>query len=111
MAQSGYLPYVDFRSPQEPVLYDATAGAIAASGMLTLSELVPELEKRLYRNGAILILKALEKKCCDYSKDTDLIMSKGAEAYRQRAQKYIVYGDFYYLEAIGKLCGKGIFLW
>lgn len=110
-AQSGYIPYVDFRSPEEPVLYDATAAAIAASGMLTLSELVPELEKRLYRNGAVLILKALEKKCCDYSKDTDLIMSMGAEAYRQRTQKYIVYGDFYYLEAIGKLCGKGIFLW
>ena len=43
--------------------------------------------------------------------NTDLIMSKGAEAYRNLAQKYIVYGDFYYLEAIGKLCKKGIFLW
>lgn len=111
VAQSGYIPYADFRCPQEPVLFDSTAGAIAASGMLTLSEMVPELEKRLYQNGAILILKALERECCDYSKDTDLIMSKGAEAYRNKSQKYIVYGDFYYLEAIGKLCNKGIFLW
>ena len=110
-AQSGYLPYVDFRSPEEPVLYDSTAAAIAASGMLTLAELVPDLEKRLYHNGAVLLLKALEEKCCDYSDNTDLIMSKGAEAYRNLAQKYIVYGDFYYLEAIGKLCKKGIFLW
>lgn len=110
-AQSGYLPYVDFRSPAEPLLYDATAGAIAASGLLTLSEVVPELEKGLYRNGALLLLKALETKCCDYSLETDLIVSKGAEAYRYQQQKYIVYGDFYYLEAVGKLCGKGIFMW
>lgn len=111
VAQSGYIPYVDFRCPQEHILYDATAGAIAASGMLTLAEQVPEMERKLYRNGAILILKALEEKCCDYSKNTDLIMSMGAEAYRNQAQKYIVYGDFYYLEAISKLCGKGISLW
>lgn len=107
-AQSGYVPYVDFRSPEEPVLYDATAGAIAASAMLTLAEQVPELEKGLYRNGALCILKALESACCDYSEGTDLILGKGAEAYRYRKQKYIVYGDFYYLEAVGKLCGKGI---
>ena len=108
-AQSGYVPHVDFRSPEEPVLYDSTAGAIAASGMLMLAEAVPELEKGLYRNGALLMLKALEKECCDFSEDTDLILSKGAEAYRYRAQKYIVYGDYYYLEALGRLCGRGIF--
>jgi unsaturated chondroitin disaccharide hydrolase len=55
------------------------------------------------------MLKALEKECCDFSEDTDLILSKGAEAYRYRAQKYIVYGDYYYLEALGRLCGRGIF--
>ena len=102
-AQSGYVPYVDFRSPGEPLLYDSTAGAIAASGLLTLAQLVPELEKRLYKNGAILLLKALEAECCDFSEETDLVLAKGAEAYRYQKQKYIVYGDFYFLEALGKL--------
>lgn len=105
-AQTGYVPLVDFRSPKEPVLYDATAGAIAASALVTIAGLVPELERPLYQNGAVLMLKALEEQCCDWSEDTDLILSKGAEAYRYRQQKYIVYGDYYYLEAVGKLCGK-----
>lgn len=110
-AQSDYVPVVDFRCPKKPCLYDSTAGAIAASAMLTLAELVPEPEKALYQNGAILILQALEYNCCDYSDHTDLILSKGAEAYRFQEQRYIVYGDFYFLEAMGKLCNKGIFLW
>lgn len=110
-AQTGYVPLVDFRCPEEPCLYDSTAGAITASALLTLAGLVPEWEKKLYQNGAISILKALEEKCCDFSGNTDLILSKGAEAYRYQEQRYIVYGDFYYLEAISKLCQKGIFLW
>ena len=110
-AQTGYLPDVDFRSPNEPALCDSTAAAIAASGMLTLAGLVPDMERTLYYNGALLILKALERECCDYSERADLIMSKGVEAYRNLVHKYIVYGDFYYLEAIAKLCGKGIPLW
>jgi len=110
-AQTGYVPLLDFRSPKEPVLYDSTAGAIAASAMVTLAELVPELEGGLYKNGALLILKALKERCCDFSDKTDLILADGAEAYRYREQKYIVYGDYYYLEAVGKLSGKVRLLW
>lgn len=105
VSQSGYVPYVDFRGPKEPVLYDSTAGAITASALLTMADLVPELEQGLYRNGALMILEALERECCDYSEDTDLILAKGAEAYRFREQKYIVYGDYYFLEALRKVRG------
>lgn len=111
VAQTGYVPAVDFRCPEPVCLYDSTAGAIAASALFTLAQQTPESERRLYWNGALLLLEALERECCDYSEKTDLILSKGAEAYRYQEQRYIVYGDFYYLEAIQKLCGKGIFLW
>lgn len=107
VSQSGYVPCVDFRSPREPLLYDSTAGAIAASALLTLADMVPELERDLYRNGAVSILEALERECCDYSKDTDLVLSKGAEAYRFLEQRYIVYGDYYFLEALGKAAAGG----
>ena len=102
-ALSDYVPLLDFRSPKAPVLYDSTAGAITASALLTIAKEVPYLEQRLYREGAVRILKALEEKCCDWSQDTDLILAKGAEAYRYQEQKYIVYGDYYFLEALRKL--------
>ena len=102
-ALTDYVPLLDFRSPENPILYDSTAGAIAASALLTIAEEVPYLERSLYKEGALRILKALEEKCCDWSQDTDLILAKGAEAYRYQEQKYIVYGDYYFLEALRKL--------
>lgn len=109
--KSDYVPLSDFRAPEEPVLYDSTAGAIAASGMLTLASLLPEYEGVIYRDGAVRILKALEEKCCDFSKDTELFLSMGAERYDRMTQKYIVYGDMYYLEAVLKVLGEEFLMW
>ena len=36
-----WLPRVDFRSPEEPIYYDSTAGACAACGLLELAKLLP----------------------------------------------------------------------
>ena len=106
-----YVPLCDFRAPREPVLYDSTAGAIAASGMLTLASLLPEHEGRLYSDGALRILKALESKCCDFSDGTDLFLGLGAERYDSMEQKYIIYGDYYYLEAVLKILGVPFLVW
>ena len=45
LSVNDWLPLCDFRSPEEPVLYDTTAGAIASCGFLTIAHFVPEHEK------------------------------------------------------------------
>ena len=107
-SQTGYLPLLDFRAPASPVLYDSTAGAIAASGLISLSELVPESEKSLYLNGAINLLEALRTQAYEQDSNIDYLLSKGSEAYGSETFKgrhhiSIIYGDYYFLEALMKL--------
>lgn len=107
-----YIPNVDFRAPKEPALKDATAGAIAACGLIEISRHVPEYEKDLYLNAAIKILKALDKKCCNWTLEEDSILQMCSASYHEETHHYpIIYGDYYFMEAIYKLKGNDILLW
>lgn len=109
-----WLPKVDFRSPKEPVIYDSTAGACTACGLLEIAKHVPELERGLYINAAMKLLKAMEKNFCDWSLEEQSILQKGTEAYVCRPQGKeapIIYGDYYFIEAIYKLKGFEMLLW
>jgi len=90
---------------------DTTAGAIAASGMIEISKHVPGFEKKIYLNTAMKILKALEKEQCDWTDRTDSILQNGSESYSGGIHKSIIYGDFFFIEAILKLKETGICLW
>ena len=79
--------------------------------MIEISKHVPSFEKKLYLNTAIKILKSLEKEQCDWTDKTDSILKNGSESYNSGIHKSIIYGDFYFLEAIMKLKEKGICLW
>ena len=61
LVRSDFLPLCDFRQPSEPVYYDSTAGACAACGFLEIAEHVGELEKPLYVDAAMRVLKAWKK--------------------------------------------------
>lgn len=50
-ACSDWRVLCDFRAPEEPVVWDTTAAVCAASGMLELADIVPDLEKSLYRDS------------------------------------------------------------
>lgn len=108
---NNYIPAIDFRSPESPVYIDTTAGAIAASGMIEISKHVPEYEKKTYFSSALKILRALEKEHCSWSDATDSILQNGSEAYSGGIHKSIIYGDFFFIEAIMKLKELGILLW
>ena len=108
VAGTDYFPLLDFRAPERPVLYDSTAGAIAASGLIGLSTLVPQFEQSLYLNGAMKILEALRNKAFEPSLDADYLLSHGSEAYGSDTHKgrhhiSIIYGDYYFLEALMRL--------
>lgn len=110
--QEDPVPPCDFRSPQEPVYKDTTAGACAACGLLELTKAVPESERKIYYIAAVRILKAMEERYCDWSDTEDSILQHGTEAYHFGEKNIpIIYGDYYFIEAILKLRGDEMLFW
>src|SRR5699024_3195549 len=81
VSSNDWIPLCDFRAPAEPVIYDSTAGAIAASGLIELSRCVAEEERELYWQASVKLLSALEKKFCNWKEDEDGILMMGTERY------------------------------
>lgn len=107
----GLIP-VDFRQPKEPYWYDDTAAAIAACGLLAVAEAVGELEQEIYCQPALKMLKALYENHCDFSKDSDCFLQKCTGAYHDKNHEFpIIYGDYYFMEAIFKLQEASVYLW
>lgn len=114
VSATGYVPLVDFRSPAEPVCFDTTAGACAASGLMEIADWMPELEKSLYRDAAVRILQAIEGKYANWNTEEDSIISGGTAAYHSRKGDFdvpIVYGDYFFIEAVLRLRGQSLMLW
>ena len=114
-----WLPRVDFRAPSQPVYYDSTAGACAACGMLELAKALPEDEGGMYANAAINILKAMREKFMNFDPSTDDMLGYGTVRYPQEGLDpancgihiSIIYGDFFYTEAVLKLLGSEFNPW
>ncbi len=112
-----WLPRCDFRAPAEPVIYDSTAGMIAACGLIEIANNVPEYDQDMYMSAAVNILKAGEAKFADWSDENDSIIQFGTERYPVKAEWQsgvhipIIYGDYYFAEAIYKLKGFSKLLW
>lgn len=107
-----WIPRVDFRSPGKE--HDTTAGAIAACGLIEIAKAVDELERDVYLNAAIKILRALEEKYCNWSLEEESVLQHGVEKYfpdECRKGKPIIYGDYYFAEAIYKLKGFELLFW
>ena len=112
VARHGYIPPVDFRSPAEPYVVDTTAGAIAACGLIEISKHC-QFEGEVYLEAAIDILKAMTDKYVDFTENSDAILHGGSEGYHAPLRKNIdiIYGDYYYIEALFKLDGLDVCLW
>lgn len=108
---SDWLPRCDFRAPVEPVVYDSSAGLIAANGLIELSKCVGEYERDMYFDAAVNLVKAISDKFADWSDETDAIIGYGTERYGNGEHIDMVYSDFYYVEALNKLKGFNTFLW
>ncbi|MBP3361292.1 MAG: glycoside hydrolase family 88 protein [Clostridia bacterium] len=106
-----YVAKCDFRSPEEPVIYDSTAGVIAACGLIEIAKAVNEYEKPLYLNAAVRILKATEERFCNWDTSEQSIVQMGTSAYTNGIHTPIIYGDYYFIEALMKLDGNEILFW
>ena len=115
-----WLPRIDFRAPAEPVYYDSTAGVIAACGMLELGKILPENEGGMYTNAAINLLRNIEAKFGNWDEGTDYVIGYGSGRYpipgvytleNSNVHQSIIYGDYYFAEAILKLKGSEFLPW
>ena len=108
---NGVIP-VDFRQPTEPRREDDTAAAIAACGLIEIAKCVGAYEKDLYLHAALKLLRTLDESRSDWSEATDAILQNGSAAYHAATHHHaIIYGDYYFMEAIFKLKGNDLYLW
>ena len=109
--ESGLIP-VDFCQDGALDWEDSTAAAIAACGMLEIEKAVPEKEQAFYHVTAMKLLRVLEEKRANWDTEVDYILENGSVAYHDEKHNFpIVYGDYFFTEAIFKLCGKELFMW
>lgn len=107
-----YLIPVDFRQPEECGLEDSTAAAIAACGFIEIAKQEKGRESRVYLSAAIRLLKTLASMRCNWNEEEDNLLEKCTAAYHDKEHEFsIIYGDYYFLEALMKLTGKEFFLW
>lgn len=105
--KDGKLPLVDFRSPEEPIYYDASAASIAACGFLEIAKVVPEYEAKIYEQAAMKLLRVLDENC-NYNEDDLRLLENSSSAYHKPNGMHMpwIFGDYYLLEALMKINGN-----
>lgn len=106
--------YWDFRVPiTDSTPRDTSAAACAACGLLEIAQHVEPSEKNLYYNNAVEILKGLTQNYSTFGKDNQELLT-GASMHvpaNINVNVGLIYGDYYYMEAIERLCGRKELFW
>ncbi len=102
----------DFKQPDTPAVEDSCAACVIACGLLELAGLCEESEGEKYRLVAVELLRSITELRADFTHGCDAIVQECAAAYHGNGHHMtMTYADFYYMEAIWKLNGTGIFMW
>ena len=108
---SGLIP-VDFRQPEDVKLEDSTAAAIASCGLIELVRQKDGRQQKIYLNAALKMLQALTKNSFNWNEEEDNLLTKCTAAYHDEKHEFsIIYGDYFFLEALMKLADKELFIW
>jgi unsaturated chondroitin disaccharide hydrolase len=105
------VPPWDFRIPdRKHAERDASAAAIAASGLLDLARWAPEPARSRYANAADHIIAGLEKNYLSTDRRGDAILQHSVGGLPQKSEVDVglVYADYYFLEALVRR--RGVFL-
>ncbi|MEQ7214742.1 glycoside hydrolase family 88 protein [Enterococcus asini] len=113
VAESGYIPKIDFKAPATTQDHDTSAGLIASCGLLEIAKYVPQPQKELYTQGAIKIIRQTLEQFGNFDPEVDGIVYGGAVAYHDELGKDVslVYSDYFMVEALLKLKQAELDLW
>lgn len=108
------IPYWDFSTDEkDQYVKDTSSACCVASGMLEIAKLVQdEAEKTYFIGSAKQLLETMATKCGSFDDETQGLIRLGTVAYpnNRHVNVPIIYGDFYFMEALGKLQGlDGLF--
>lgn len=106
--KTNWLPRLDFCQPKDPLYYDSTSGAIASCGLIELAKITND---DYYLISALNILRSMEEKWCNWSVEEDSILQMGSNQYGAGVHVPIIYGDYFFTEAILKLKGEEFLPW
>nr|WP_081666944.1 glycoside hydrolase family 88 protein [Paenibacillus pinihumi] len=99
----------DFRVPEpEMEPKDTSASSIAASGLLELAMHLPEAEGRVYKSAALKMLTALTNDYAVWDDPEYEGILRGGTGHKPEMKDVdvsLIYGDYFYVEAIAKLKG------
>ena len=101
-----YIPYWDYNAPGIPnELRDSSAGALIASALLELRDMVDEQElKDKYLNVTETILRTLASSeyTANLGENGDFILKHGvgSKPHNSEIDVPLTYGDYYYIEAL-----------
>ena len=101
----------DFCQPPEEERIDNIAGAIAACGLLELAGLTKE---ERWKDRAKQLADGLLDHCADWGEERCGILTRCTASYHDDGagrHTNIVYGDYFLVEALMKLCGRDPELW
>ncbi|WP_233531462.1 glycoside hydrolase family 88 protein [Paenibacillus alkalitolerans] len=110
MLPEDYVAHWDFRAAEtlEGEPRDTSAAACAASGLLELSAALPAAQGRAYREATGRILQSLTENygTLDRPKHEAILLSgTGNKPAGSNVNVSLIYGDYFYIEAIAKLNG------
>ena len=96
----------------ERIISEPTAAAIASCGLIELAKLKEGRQSRIYLSAALKMLGALAEERVRWNEEEDNLLEKCTAAYHDQEHEFsIIYGDYYFLEALMKLNGRELFIW
>lgn len=107
------VPPIDFRGDEKNKGMDASAGAVAACAFIEIANSVPECEKKMYFDYGVKLVKGLDEVCADYSDCTNYLLKHAATHWggKETRDCALIYADYFYMEALYKLCGGTTIFW
>ncbi len=102
----------DLEQPEETERLDNIAGAIAACALTELATLTDCIE---YGRAADRLMEGMLTRCVDWEEDEHLgLLTRCTASYHgdeAGTHTNIVYGDFFFIEALARRAGKNAMLW